>query len=122
MDARLGETHEPETPDEDFGYGHANLYPRTTGLPMTVWVGPRMGAAHDVRVKVSQRHGARMDWGDLAVMSVRPEAQLLQGELTSADQTAVAQWIRLNEQPIVDHWNGEIDGVGLALALRKLEP
>jgi hypothetical protein len=31
----------------------ANLYPRTTGLPMTVWVSPRGNARHDVRVKVN---------------------------------------------------------------------
>ena len=28
----------------------ANLYPDTTGLPMTVWVSPRGDARHDVRV------------------------------------------------------------------------
>jgi len=31
----------------------ANLYPRTTGLPMTVWVSPRGNARHDVRIKVN---------------------------------------------------------------------
>ncbi len=35
----------------------ANLYPRTTGLPMTVWVGPRGNARHDVRIKVNMTHG-----------------------------------------------------------------
>ena len=30
----------------------ANLYPRDTGLPMTVWVSPRGRARHDARVKV----------------------------------------------------------------------
>jgi hypothetical protein len=29
----------------------ANLFPRTTGLPMTVWVSPRGNARHDVRVR-----------------------------------------------------------------------
>ena len=34
-----------------------NLYPRTTGLPMVVWVGPSYGAPHDARIKVMQVHG-----------------------------------------------------------------
>ena len=28
----------------------ANLFPVTTGLPMTVWVSPRGNARHDVRI------------------------------------------------------------------------
>jgi hypothetical protein len=36
-----------------------NLYPRTTGLPMVIWVGPRYGARHDVRLKAMQHHGQK---------------------------------------------------------------
>ena len=35
----------------------ANLFPRTTGLPMTVWVSPRGNARHDLRVKVDMTYG-----------------------------------------------------------------
>jgi len=35
----------------------ANLFPRTTGLPMTIWVSPKGGARHDARVKVSMTPG-----------------------------------------------------------------
>jgi hypothetical protein len=45
---------EPET-DELFEM--ANLFARTTGLPMTVWVSPRGNARHDVRVKANMTHG-----------------------------------------------------------------
>jgi hypothetical protein len=30
----------------------ANLYPRDTGLPMTIWVSPRGRARHDARINV----------------------------------------------------------------------
>jgi len=122
MDAVLAETEEFKEPDEDFGYWHVNLHPRTTGLPMVVWIGPRMGARHDVRVKVSRKHGDRVMPLDLAVMSVRPEPQLLHGELSSADRQAVARWIKLNEQAILDHWNEVTDGIELGAALRRLDP
>ena len=36
-----------------------NLYPRTTGLPVTVWVSSRGG--NDFRVKVATTPGDRMD-------------------------------------------------------------
>ena len=39
----------------------ANLSPRMTGLPMTVWVSPRGNARHDVRIKVNTTHGNQND-------------------------------------------------------------
>jgi hypothetical protein len=41
-------------------YEMATLYPRTTGLQMTVCVGPRGNARHDVRIKVNMTHGNHM--------------------------------------------------------------
>jgi hypothetical protein len=39
----------------------ANLYPDTTGLPMTVWVSPRGNTRHDVRVEVDTTDGNQMN-------------------------------------------------------------
>ena len=39
----------------------ANLYPSTTGLPMTVWVSPRGNAHHELRVRVNVTHGNQID-------------------------------------------------------------
>ena len=60
------------TTEEDDTFLMSNLYPRDTGLPMTVWVNVKGGARHDVRVKVNSRHGDRAVVNDLAVVSVRP--------------------------------------------------
>jgi len=46
----------------------ANLFPRTTGLAMTVWVSPRGSARHDVRVKVNTTHGNQMNIANTAVV------------------------------------------------------
>jgi hypothetical protein len=97
-----------------------NLFPATTGLPMVVWVGPSYGAPHDIRIKVMQAHGTRMDSGNLAVVALRPHPHLVAGRLSAADLRAVAQWIALNEVAILDHWNGLTDGVQLAQQLRRL--
>src|ERR1700682_2008091 len=74
----------------------ANLYPRTTGLPMTVWVGPRGNARHDVRIKVNMSHGNQMNVDNTAVVGVRPVPRLIAGRLSPDDEQAVFQWVSLN--------------------------
>jgi hypothetical protein len=97
-----------------------NLYPRSTGLPMVIWVGPSYGAPHDVRIKVMQAHGQQMDPGNLAVVAVRPVPHVVAGRLSAADLDLVSRWLRLNEAAVLDHWNALIDGVELARRLRRL--
>ena len=98
----------------------ANLYPRTTGLPVTVWVSPRGGAKHDVRVKVSSAPGDWMDIADASVVGVRPEPALLHGSLPPESFAPVQRWIRLNTPALVAYWDGEIDTVELAGRLKRL--
>src|SRR5437764_4183974 len=87
----------------------ANLYPRTTGLPMTVWVSPRGNARHDVRVKVNMTHGNQMTVDNTAVVAVRPSPHVIAGRLSSDDEQAVFQWIALNATALVAYWEGDID-------------
>jgi hypothetical protein len=105
---------------EDELFEMANLYPRTTGLPMTVWVGPRGNARHDVRVKVNMTHGNQMNIDNTAVVGVRPSPHLIAGQLTTDDEGAVAAWIALNADAIVAYWNGDIDTLELVRALKPL--
>ena len=101
-------------------YEMANLYPRTTGLPMTVWVGPRGNARHDVRVKVNMTHGNQMQIDTTAVMGVRPSPHLIVGELSTEDEHAVGAWIALNEATLVAYWDGDIDTLELVQSLKPL--
>ena len=98
----------------------SNLYPKHTGLPMTVWVGVKGGARHDVRVKVCRTHGNHMDIRDTAVVSVRPTPELIEGPLRTADLKAVQAWIALNTEVLIGHWDGGLDSVDLAQALKKI--
>jgi hypothetical protein len=100
----------------------ANLYPRTTGLPMTVWVGPRGNARHDVRVKVNTIHGNQMNVDNTAVVGVRPAPHVVAGRLTAADQSAVFTWITLNAPAIIAYWDGTIDTAELIQSLKPLPP
>ncbi len=80
-----------------------NLSPRTTGLPMVIWVGPRYGAWHDVRLKAMQHHGNRMDPGDLAVVALRPNVHVVAGQLSAADLDEIRRWVDLNWDAILAH-------------------
>ena len=106
--------------EEDDTYLMSNFYPRETGLPMTVWLNVKGGARHDVRVKVSPVHGQRIVLDDLIVIGVRPEPRLLHGALSATDFAAVSAWIKLNQEVIVDHWNGVADTSELVRRLRPL--
>ena len=103
-------------------YEMANLYPRTTGLPMTVWVGPRGNARHDVRIKVNLTHGNQMNIDNTAVVGVRPAPHLVAGRLSSDDGRLVFEWIRLNVGTIIAYWDGIIDTAELIQALKPLPP
>src|SRR5580704_7756977 len=98
----------------------ANLYPRTTGLPMTVWVSPRGNARHDVRIKVNMTHGNQMTIDNTAVVAVRPSPHVIAGRLSPEDERKVADWITLNTAAIVSYWDGDIDTLELVQALKRL--
>jgi hypothetical protein len=98
----------------------ANLFPRTTGLPMTVWVSPRGNARHDVRVKVNLSHGDQMSPANTAVVGVRPAPRVIAGRLSPDDRRAVFEWVSLNTDPLVAYWEGRIDTIELGQLLHRL--
>jgi hypothetical protein len=100
----------------------ANLYPRTTGLPMTVWVSPRGNARHDVRIKVNMTHGNQMTVENTAVVAVRPSPRVIAGRLSPDDERAIFNWVTLNATAIIAYWDGDIDTVQLSQALKPLSP
>jgi hypothetical protein len=100
-------------------YEMANLYPKHTGLPMVIWVSERGRAQHDVRIKVSTKHGERMNIHDTAVVGVRPPS-VLAGVLTPADRNKVLHWVALNESTLIDYWERTIDTVELVQRLKLL--
>jgi hypothetical protein len=101
-------------------YEMANLYPRETGLPMTLWAGPRAGDRHDARVKVCRRHGDSMDPTDLAVVAIRPSARVVHGPLPQRDFALVAAWIELNHDALFDYWNGTLGTAEFVAKIQRI--
>jgi hypothetical protein len=98
----------------------ANLYPSTTGLPMTVWVSPRGNADHDVRVRVNRTDGDQLDIANTADVAVRPTPCVIAGQLSPAGAQEVFQWISLNTNALVAYWEGQIDTAELCQMLKPL--
>ena len=109
----------PEPEAEDL-FEMANLYPDTTGLPMTVWVSPRGNAQHDVRVKVNMTHGNQMNIANTAIVGVRPRPRVITGRLLPADTRAVFEWVTLNRDALVAYWDGRIDTARMIQALKPV--
>ena len=61
----------------------ANIYPDTTGLPISVWILPRGNARHDVGVKVNMTHGNQMSIANTAVVVVRPTPRVISGQVVA---------------------------------------
>ena len=55
----------------------ANLSPKRTGLPFVVWISPKAGAPHDVRVKVSK--GPKVNTSELVWVAIRPDVRVVGG-------------------------------------------
>ena len=80
------------------------LFPDDTGLPMVIWASPSYGVGHDIRIKVMQAHGDRMDPNNLAVVALRPHPRVRHGQLPQDDLDAVTAWWLLNRLPLLDYW------------------
>jgi hypothetical protein len=123
---------------EDDSFLMANLRPVETGLPMVVWVSERGHPAgqarwlkahrglkahrHDLRIKVSQTHGLRIDPANTATVAVRPTARLIAGQLSSADLQAGGRWIQLDRDAILDYRDSTISTAELLQRLQPLAP
>jgi hypothetical protein len=109
-------------PETDELFEMANLFPRTTGLPMTVWVSPRGNARHDVRVKVNLTHGDQMNIANTAVVGVRPTPHVIAGQLSLDDQRVVFEWVSLNTAALVAYRDVRIDTIEFVQLLEQLPP
>ena len=109
----------PQIEIEDL-FEMANLFPITTGLPMTVWVSPRGNARHDARIKVHMTHGNQMNPANTAVVAVRPSPRVVAGRLSTDDERVVFQWMRLNEAALIAYWDGQIDTIQFGQLLKPI--
>lgn len=89
--------------DEDL-YLMSNVQPEESGLPFVVYISEKQGR-HDARVKVAAGPKAPPF---VASVSIRPTVELVAGKLSNRDLELVRQWIELNRDVILAHWDGKM--------------
>jgi len=77
----------------------ANLYPSSTGLPMTVWVSPRGRAGHDARIGVNTSNGRQMDPDHAVVVTIGRVPRVIEGSLSAGDLAVVSVGIGATWKP-----------------------
>jgi len=102
-------------PQSDGLFEMANISPKRTGLPFVVWISPKAGAPHDVRVKVSK--GPKVHVAELVSVAIRPDVQVVSGgKMTAHDLALLKKWVELNYDVIVRYWDGDIEYTEDAIA------
>jgi hypothetical protein len=96
-----------------------NLSPSTTGLPMTVWIGPRVHKGDVATILVITTHGDVTRLSS-AVVAIEPEPRLLKGYLSGDGLAKVVAWIEVNQTALLALWRGEIEGGDLAERLKRV--
>ena len=105
-------------PPSDGLFEMANISPKRTGLPFVVWISPKAGAPHDVRVKVSK--GPKVQSTDLVSVAIRPDVHVVSGgKMTAHDLALLKKWVELNQDVIIKYWDGDIEYTEDAIAALK---
>jgi hypothetical protein len=86
-------------------YEMANLRERTTGLPFVVFVSQKGNAQHPCRVKISKEPQTSRFF---ASVSVNEPVELKDGHMRSEDIELLTKWIRLNQDVLLQYWDGDI--------------
>jgi hypothetical protein len=96
----------------------AHVSPKRTGLPFVVWISPKAGAPHDVRVKISK--GPKVHPADLISVAIRPEVHVIgDRDISAHDLALLEKWIEANYDVILKYWDGEIEYTEDAIAALK---
>src|SRR5271155_1883790 len=90
-------------PESEGLFEMANISPKRTGLPFVVWISPKAGAPHDVRVKVSK--GPKVNSTDLVSVAIRPDVRVVGGgKVTAHELGLLKKWVELNHDVIIRYW------------------
>ena len=104
-------------PEDEALFEMANLSPKRTGLPFVVWISPKAGAPHDVRVRVSRSPQAHAS--ELISVAIRPDVHVVGGSLSARDVALLREWVELNHDVIIKYWDGDIEYTEDAIAALK---
>ena len=108
---------------DDFGFNLASFFPENTGLSVKVWTihtsdyieemceGPEV-------IVISQ---LKEEGGFTVSISDTPRVVYGVSTVAPEELEKIFQWVRINKQPLLDHWNYVIDSFDLADRLVRVD-
>lgn len=96
----------------------AGLCQNRTNLPFYIWLSPKAGNQHDVRLKVTP--GFKYQPENEVIVGLRPTIHVEHGTMSNKDWKPLAAWIDLNLETILAFWNEEIDQDDMLAAIKPL--
>lgn len=105
----LGDYVDPRFADDvDGGFYRTDLLSKHTGLPFVVWVAFANfgGVEHDLRIWTVDHHPSLPS--EATCLAVRPEVRVLKGRMSESELELLRQWVGLNMDVLVKHWDGDI--------------
>ena len=110
----MTEIGERNQADSEALFEMANLQAKRTGLPFVVWISPKGGAQHDVRIKVSP--GPRALPSQMISVAIRPTVHVVHGKMSARDLALLTKWVNVNRDVLVKYWDGDIEYTEDAIA------
>lgn len=100
----------------------ANLRPRDTGLPVTIWLAAKYGnEKHGPRIKVNAIPGDKMRPGKTAVVTIEENPRFLEGDLDPDIFKKVARFINKNKESLRKVWSGEISTGEFVMFMKRVD-
>lgn len=96
----------------------ANLRPKTTGLPMVIWVKPKTTEKHGPRLKVQLSHGSKVKEGEWVSVTIENEPKVIGKGLKDSDFNLVSAFIITNKDGLLKLWKDQIDPVEFAKGIK----
>ena len=99
----------------------ANLVRADTGLPINIWVSPRLDK-YKPRIYVQKDYKKELSTNIFSIsISDNPKVHGNPGSIKDSDIEKVKEFVRINKQLLLDHWNGvEEDIVKVILSFKKV--
>lgn len=92
-------------------FEEANLSPKTTGLPMVIYVSAKGNSKHFARIKASSKRGDKLKPDSLFTVTISEEPEVIGeiGDLTTKDIEHLVNFVIRNKKALLEYWNEEID-------------
>ena len=101
----------------------ANVQPKTSGLPMTIYISNK-DAVHGPRIKVSQQYGDRLNASELFAMTIEKDPRIIgkPGRIRVSHISKVQHFLQVNRDLLLHYWHQEppLDTLDMLLKLIKV--